>query len=98
MPYSNQNCAIGASCQISIDIPSAMVAPIYMYYRLEGFYQNYRLYVKSRYDNQLQGKALDSGSLNTGCYPRDVVGNLTVYPCGFIAGSVFTGACDLPRA
>ncbi len=93
MPYSNANCAIGTTCTIPIEIPTAMTAPIYMYYRLEGFYQNYRLYVKSRYDNQLQGRALDSSSLNTACYPRDVVGNLTIYPCGFIAGSVFTGAC-----
>jgi hypothetical protein len=93
VPYSNSDCPIGTTCTIPIEIPTAMTAPIYMYYRLEGFYQNYRLYVKSRFDNQLQGRALDSKALNTACYPRDVVGNLTIYPCGFIAGSVFTGAC-----
>jgi hypothetical protein len=83
-------CPLGSSCQIPIDITQDMTGPVYMYYKLTTFYQNYRLYVKSRSDLQLEGQATTASALNTACYPRDTSGNLTVYPCGYIAGSVFS--------
>ena len=33
-----------------------MKAPIYLYYQLENFYQNHRLYFESKYDDQLRGE------------------------------------------
>ena len=52
---------------LTIDIPKDMDAPIYVYYKLDNFYQNHRRYVKSRSDIQLRGK---SGSTET-CEPLE---------------------------
>jgi len=46
-------------CNITIEIPNEMKAPIYFYYELGDFYQNYRRYVKSRYDGQISGDPFD---------------------------------------
>lgn len=44
-------------CNVMIDnIPKAVKEPIYVYYQLDNFYQNHRRYVKSRDNEQLQGK------------------------------------------
>jgi len=42
-------------CIININITQDMEPPIYMYYKLTQFYQNHRMYVKSRDDAQLSG-------------------------------------------
>mmetsp|Transcript_31723 Transcript_31723/g.69377 ORF Transcript_31723/g.69377 Transcript_31723/m.69377 type:complete len:416 (+) Transcript_31723:217-1464(+) len=43
-------------CYLTIEIPEDMEPPIYMYYRLTNFYQNHRMYIKSRDDAQLRGE------------------------------------------
>ena len=43
-------------CQIDFKIPEDMDCPIYIYYKLYGFYQNSRRYMKSRSQNQLIGE------------------------------------------
>jgi len=42
-------------CVITIAPTEDMDPPIYMYYKLTHFYQNHRMYVKSRDDSQLSG-------------------------------------------
>jgi len=59
--YDNlPNCALGSAreriCTINIPIPREMKAPVYVYYKLGNFYQNYRRYVKSRSDPQSKGE------------------------------------------
>jgi len=46
------------TCNITIPVTSTMKNPVYMYYRLDNFYQNHRRYVKSRADKALQGQAI----------------------------------------
>lgn len=46
----------GKSQSITIDIEKDMDQPIMVYYQLDGFYQNHRRYVKSKNDDQLNGK------------------------------------------
>ena len=43
-------------CQINFEIPEDMNSPIFIYYKLYGFYQNSRRYMKSRSQNQLIGE------------------------------------------
>jgi len=76
---------------VSINIPADMSPPIFFYYKLTDFYQNHRLYVKSRDSNQLKGLAVASTDLDTKCAPlsRDHNDKL-LYPCGLIAQSYFT--------
>jgi len=42
-------------CTINLNVTADMEPPIYMYYKLTRFYQNHRMYVKSRNDPQLAG-------------------------------------------
>lgn len=46
------------SCKLTIDITRDMQPPIYVYYELDGVYQNHRRYVKSRSDVQLKGEKM----------------------------------------
>ena len=50
------------ACVINITVNARMVAPVYVYYELQNFYQNHRRYVKSRNDNQLLGTVYTSTS------------------------------------
>jgi hypothetical protein len=43
-------------CEITIPIKNKMEKKIMVYYQLNGFYQNHRRYVKSKSDDQLNGK------------------------------------------
>ena len=47
------------NCQITLKIKNKMEAPIMVYYQLDGFYQNHRRYVKSKSDDQLNGKDIN---------------------------------------
>ena len=70
-----------------------MTGPIYLYYKLTAMYTNHRNYVKSRDDLQLQGTQQPLATIKGGnCYPRDVNGanDTIIYPCGYVAGTVFT--------
>lgn len=84
---------------------------VYFYYGLSNFYQNHRLYVKSRDDTQLGGKeGLDYGDLGA-CDPlispvRCVSFNASDandtetdvwLPCGLIAGSMFNDSFVLSK-
>jgi hypothetical protein len=46
-------------CQVTFQITQDMQPPIYVYYELDGVYQNHRRYVKSRSDAQLKGELAD---------------------------------------
>lgn len=43
-------------CNKQFDIETTMIAPVYVYYQLDNFYQNHRRYVKSRDYKQLMGE------------------------------------------
>jgi len=48
-------CDVGNICNLTLHVKEKMEPPVYMYYRLENFYQNHRRYVRSRNDDQLKG-------------------------------------------
>lgn len=48
-------CTIGTRCNVTLDVTDKMEKPVYFYYKLTNYYQNHRLYVKSRNDDQLRG-------------------------------------------
>ena len=45
-------------CEVSIQLEEAWEGPVYVFYTLTNFYQNHRLYVADRADNQLAVRAL----------------------------------------
>jgi hypothetical protein len=87
------NCSIGSNCTITTG-PLNMDPPIYVYYKLENFYQNHRRYVKSRNDDQLRGIEIKDLNLLSDCQPYASVNNSNdpnnfYLPCGLIARSMF---------
>ena len=67
--YYDDKCKINDVCNISIDIPNDMQAPVFFYYQLENFYQNHRRYVKSRDVDQLRGVIQTVSTLDSTCTP-----------------------------
>ena len=54
--YDNdEDCENNKICHITIPIKKRMKKNIYIYYQLEGFYQNHRRYMSSKSEDQLKG-------------------------------------------
>ncbi|KAI9218173.1 CDC50/LEM3 family [Blastocladiella britannica] len=80
------------TCTLQFTLPTTLVAPVFMYYRLTNFYQNHRRYVKSFDAGQLKGSTT-TASVVSNCAPLakpDPNGNAVYYPCGLIADSMFS--------
>jgi len=91
---NNPDCPMNQTCTITISVPETMTAPVFLYYRLENYYQNHRRYVKSRSDPQLRGDVVDTYSGLDDCDPVKSLGGSEdpkdyFLPCGLIAASVF---------
>jgi len=96
----------GPACrQPFFNLSGTIQAPIYVYYQMDNFYQNHRRYVKSRDNDQLNGKYKTVDQL-ANCDPIMQVKNLWDYqkfnlngvamhdddpaiPCGLVAKSFF---------
>ena len=46
-----------------------MLGPVYVYYELNNYYQNHRLYAKSLSDPQLKGNTISKSEAETECDP-----------------------------
>lgn len=95
-------CDVGNVCNITLNVPHDMKSPVYLYYRLENYYQNHRRYVQSRSDDQLRGLYVDSYSSLTNCDPYISLNEnsndqpeLFYLPCGLISKSVFNDTFSL---
>ncbi|KAG2492327.1 hypothetical protein HYH03_009278 [Edaphochlamys debaryana] len=98
--YIIQNAADDANltCTMTLEVSDDMPAPVYVYYELNGVYQNHRRYVKSRSDMQLAGET--SGLATNLCDPQEYLnGNnsLLINPCGLIAWSFFNDTYEVLR-
>jgi hypothetical protein len=69
LPSSNWACP---TLSVEFQIPQTMKAPIFIYYKLEDFYQNHFRYAKSVSDTQLSGGTID-GSVKD-CSPMMYIG------------------------
>ena len=50
------SCAAGATnCTLELKVPQVMEAPVFVYYELDNYYQNHRLYANSISYKQLGG-------------------------------------------
>jgi hypothetical protein len=104
--YDN-TCTLGnTTCQVSFKPPTTMARPVYIYYRIDGMYQNHNRYMKSISPDQLMGNTPSLGDVSLSCDPilrmSDVGVNksytgvsftstsIVANPCGSIAKSFFT--------
>lgn len=80
----------GRKCLVNITIPQNLTPPVLVYYELTNFHQNHRSYVESRDDFQLNGHVgAQSKVSRERCEPLNVLGNITLNPCGLIANTFF---------
>ncbi len=94
----DENCSIqeqneGKSCSLDFTFDKDVKGPIYVYYELENFYQNHRLYVSSLTYAQLAGEQLSGAALVTcgsATTNETADATYTLNPCGLIANSFFT--------
>eukprot|EP00741_Cyanophora_paradoxa_P011731 tig00020563_g11335.t1 len=52
---------------VTVHVPTTIKGPVYFYYTLDRFHQNYRAYVKYRSDLQLRGEPVTKKQLDTAC-------------------------------
>ena len=111
LDYSDdQKCKLGTVCEIPFEIKQEVQGPIIVFYELDNFYQNHRLYAKSRNDEQLHGKTFTDPKDVSDCKPAVYNVNMSAtvsldgtplnpnaiaVPCGFIAKTVFTDTFKL---
>lgn len=75
-----------------IEIDRDMKPPIFVYYKLDGFHQNHRRYMKSRSDFQMKETdkpVIEPSALQSTCHPWVTTDGRLNYPCGIIARSIF---------
>jgi len=89
-------CDVGNVCNITLDVTQEMKGPVFLYYRLENYYQNHRRYVQSRNDDQLRGIFVSTYSDLSNCEPYISLSDSQsdpqtewYLPCGLIAKSIF---------
>jgi len=107
VPYTNsctmeRNETVGGAMLCEATIPftilKTMKPPVYIYYKLDNFYQNHRMYADSRADDQLSGNGNSKkSSVSDSCSPIVTYGSGgAVYnPCGLIAWSMFNDTFTL---
>lgn len=97
-------CPINSKCTITLDVDKKIPEPVFIYYQLSNYYQNHRLYVRSRSYTQLHNGKNSQTELDR-CVPAKYNKDFESYtpktrydklnpdsvaiPCGMIARSVF---------
>ena len=98
------DCAVNTNCDKTININEKIDGPVFVYYQLNGFFQNSRRYVKSKNIDQLQGneisdtedcspaisnKDMDLGDKKAIDGTSDLVPDEVAIPCGLMAKTFF---------
>ncbi|XP_034381534.1 cell cycle control protein 50B isoform X2 [Cyclopterus lumpus] len=84
-------------CQLDFNISSRFEGPVFFYYGLSNYFQNYRRYGVSKDDAQLSGDLDNFKSPSDTCSPYDTDGIKPIVPCGSIANSMFNDTFLLYR-
>jgi len=99
--YDTQCNASQLPCVLYANVPKTMNPTVYVYYRLDNFYQNHRRYAASRDDNQLNGGTPSANSVGS-CSPIETTivngTKLPLDPCGLIAASTFNDTFAFARS
>jgi hypothetical protein len=85
LPYGNNH-----NTSLQFQLNQTYHGPFYIYYRIDGFYQNHFLYSESKNWAQLHGKPYEKKNELDTCKPqvRDSKGDFYV-PCGAVSRSLF---------
>lgn len=81
-------------CSLPFYLPEDFNDQVFIYYKLNNYHQNHRLYARSRDDYQMRGHNVNP-TANTA--PLDMQLGLRVAPAGFFANSMFNDTIRLTR-
>lgn len=95
-------CPLNSRCTVRFEVEDDMDKPVYLYYRMENFYQNHRRYVNSRSYGQLNDEHVNDYDQLEDCFPKISVDdedneNAVFLPCGLVAWSTFNDTFVLRR-
>ncbi|XP_037603398.1 cell cycle control protein 50B [Sebastes umbrosus] len=83
-------------CELTFDIDTLFKGPVFFYYGLANYFQNYRRYGASKDDSQLSGDLDAFKGPDDTCAPYDYDSNdKPIVPCGSIANSMFNDTFKL---
>eukprot|EP00339_Tiarina_fusa_P006716 CAMPEP_0117016316 /NCGR_PEP_ID=MMETSP0472-20121206/12880_1 /TAXON_ID=693140 ORGANISM="Tiarina fusus, Strain LIS" /NCGR_SAMPLE_ID=MMETSP0472 /ASSEMBLY_ACC=CAM_ASM_000603 /LENGTH=272 /DNA_ID=CAMNT_0004720331 /DNA_START=1 /DNA_END=816 /DNA_ORIENTATION=- len=94
-------CDLNHKCTFRFKLEEDLEAPVYLYYRLEGYYQAYRRYYSSRSFPQLRGENVNDYDELGGCTSKIAEDDemddpsAVFLPCGLIATSYFNDTYTL---
>ncbi|XP_059208636.1 cell cycle control protein 50B [Centropristis striata] len=82
-------------CELSFSINSLFQGPVFFYYGLSNYFQNYRKYGVSKDDNQLSGDLDNFKTPDDSCAPYEYSNDKPIVPCGSVANSMFNDSFQL---
>ncbi|XP_069563216.1 cell cycle control protein 50B [Brachyistius frenatus] len=82
-------------CNLDFSIDSLFQGPVFFYYGLSNYFQNYRKYGVSKDDNQLSGDLTYFTSPSDTCDPYRNDNGKPIVPCGSVANSMFNDTFKL---
>ncbi|XP_076013914.1 cell cycle control protein 50B [Genypterus blacodes] len=89
---------MNCQCELEFSLGKLFEGPVFFYYGLSNFFQNYRKYGASRDDSQLSGDIDQFKAPSSDCAPYQYDGNdKPIVPCGAIANSMFNDTFTLYR-
>nr|ADD37994.1 Cell cycle control protein 50B [Lepeophtheirus salmonis] len=81
-----------SKCSIYVNIPPDWSGKTFLYYKIDGMYQNYRSFVSSISHKQLAGKSVEDVSE---CGEYGKINDKIVIPCGAYPGSLFNDEFEM---
>lgn len=89
---NTKNCV----CELEFSIDSLFKGPVFFYYGLSNYFQNYRRYGVSKDDDQLSGDLANFKAPSDSCSPYEYDSNNNpIVPCGSVANSMFNDTFQL---
>ncbi|XP_023263211.1 cell cycle control protein 50A-like [Seriola lalandi dorsalis] len=82
-------------CKVDFTIDSLFKGPLFFYYGLSNYFQNYRRYGVSKDANQLSGDLKYFKEPGDTCAPYEFANGKPIVPCGSIANSMFNDTFKL---
>ncbi|CAB1461120.1 unnamed protein product [Pleuronectes platessa] len=82
-------------CKVDFSIDTLFEGPLFLYYGLSNYFQNYRQYGASKDLTQLSGDLASFKDPSDVCYPYDYSVQKPIVPCGSIANSMFNDTFKL---
>ncbi|XP_023133217.2 cell cycle control protein 50B [Amphiprion ocellaris] len=82
-------------CSMDFSIDTLFKGPVFFYYGLTNYFQNYRRYGASKDANQLSGDLKYFTNPSSDCSPYQYDNDKPIVPCGSIANSMFNDTFKL---